>query len=49
MLASEMIIKLQKLIEQHGDRNLWHEDDECQAYSLNDVDYCEEDDDFQVK
>lgn len=49
MLASEMIIKLQKLVEQYGDRILWHEDSGCQAYSLSDVDYCEEDGDFQVK
>ena len=49
MLASEMIQKLQKLIEKHGDRTLWHEDNECLSYTLNDVIYCEEDDDFKVE
>ena len=44
-----MIKKLQLLVEKYGDRNLWHEDNSCQAYSLSDVIYCEEDDDFQVK
>ena len=49
MKASEMIIKLAQLINEHGDKKLWHEDNECNGCSLGDVVYCKEDDDFQVK
>jgi len=49
MLASEMIAKLTILIQEHGDRILWHEDNECQGYSLNDVVYDKDDDDFRVQ
>lgn len=48
MKASEMIAQLQALIEKYGDQNVWHEDNECQGYSLSSVEYCESDDDFQI-
>lgn len=48
MLASEMLVALQELVDKHGDRELWHEDNECQCYTLSGVTYCKEDDDFKV-
>lgn len=49
MLASEMVAKLTTLIQEHGDKNLWHEDNECSAYNLTDVVYDKNDDDFRVE
>ena len=48
MKASEMIAQLVALVKEHGDKDVWHEDNECQGYSLSRVEYCETDDDFQV-
>lgn len=48
MLASKMIEKLQTLIEEYGDRDVWHEDDECHGYSLSDIVYDKNDDDFRT-
>jgi hypothetical protein len=48
MKASEMVTKLQALIEEYGDQDIWHEDNECQAYTLSDVTYDENDGDFQI-
>ncbi len=48
MLASEMITKLQQLVEKYGDKKLWHEDNECNVYSLSDAIYDEKDDEFQI-
>lgn len=49
MLASEMVAKLAILIQEHGDRSLWHEDNACNAYRLTNVVYDENDDDFRVE
>ena len=43
MKASEMITRLQALVEKYGDQDVWHEDNECQAYTLSDVTYNESD------
>ena len=48
MKATELIEKLETLVVEHGDKTVWHEDNECQGYVLTDVVYDKNDDDFRV-
>ncbi len=49
MEASEMVCKLLALIFLHGDKKLFHEDNGCQVYSITDVKYDEQEDEFKVQ
>ena len=48
MLVSELIRELQNFLEEYGDAEVWHEDNECQGYSLSRV-LCDEDGQCLIK
>lgn len=48
MKISEAISKLRELIIKHGDLELYHEDNSCQAYRISDFRYDEKEEEIRV-
>lgn len=48
MKASELIKRLQELIEEYGDAGCWVEGNDCSAFCISNVKYNKHDKDFQL-
>ena len=49
MLASEIAKEIEKLVQKHGDGNIFHEDNECNGYDLSEVFYDEREESISIR